>query len=153
MYFTFLSRSSLWSNDLMCEIWWIMWTIEVAWPPVGYLNLRSASWGVVVVLLLLLLLLQSVSYLNLRSATEEPQLTDASNTVFQNCHLHIVVLLSHIFIVKIAHCKILKPREMVSRSALAYLHIRWNDLPFRLVQKISQKIWKQGKSIKEVVKL
>ena len=47
----------------------------------------------------------------------------------------------------ITHRKILKPREMVSGSTLAYLHIRWNDLPFWLVEKISQKIWKQGKSV------
>ena len=44
-----------------------------------------------------------------------------------------------IFIVMVVHRKILKPREMVSRSALAYLHIRWNDLPFLLVEKISPK--------------
>ena len=45
--------------------------------------------------------------------------------------------LYHIFIVMFVHRKILKPREMVSRSALAYLHIRWNDLPFRRVEKMS----------------
>ena len=56
--------------------------------------------------------------------------------------------LYHIFIVMFVHRKILKPREMVSRSALAYLHIRWNDLPFRRVEKISEKIWQQGKSLK-----